>query len=180
MLSESLGACCSSDSGAGGFVAKKSADKRNDFVFVAVADEVDAFLEAEITKFTGQRGEEEGPGGEYFKDAEVGVLGIVVAAHIDDDPGPTINSGDFFKGVVTREIVSAEFGGEAGNPLSTAAIDVTRGLADPAEFELAGELGAVKKFTADGIGKQKNTGMTSTSEESVVTGMEDGDMIEKV
>ena len=105
---------------------------------------------------------------------------IVVAADVYDDPGPTINIGDFFKGVVTGKIVGAELGCEAGEPPSTAAIDVTRGLADPAEFELAGELGAVKKFTADGIGKQKNTGMTSTSEESVVTGMEDGDMIEKV
>ena len=138
MLGESFGASGSSNAGTGGFIAKKFADKRDDFVFAAVADEVDAFFKAEIGKFAGQRGKKEGAGGEYFEDTEVGVLRIVVAADVDHDPGPAINIGDFFKGVVTRKIVGAEFGGEAGEPLSTAAIDITRGLADPAEFEIVG------------------------------------------
>lgn len=180
MLSESLGACRSSDAGAGGFIAKKFANERNDFVFVAVANEVDAFLKAEIRKFAWQRGKEKSTRGKCFEDAEVGVLRIVVAPDVDDDPGSTINGGDFFEGVVTREIVGTEFGSEPGEPLGTAAIDATGGLADPAKFEIAGELGAVKKFTADGIGEKKSAGVASTREERIVTGMEDCDMIEKV
>jgi hypothetical protein len=107
-------------------------------------------------------------------------LRIVVAADVDHDPGAAINIGDFMEGVVTRKIVGAEFGGETGNPLSTAAIDVTRDLAGPAEFEIAREFRAIKEFAADGMGKKKSTGMASTGKEFVVTGMENGNMIEKV
>ena len=180
VLGESFGPRGSSDAGTGGFIAKKFADERDDFVFVAIADEVDAFLKTEVGKFAGQRGKKEGAGSEYFEDTEVGVLRIIIAADVDDDPGSAINIGDFFKGVVTGKIVGAELGCEAGEPPSTAAIDVTRGLADPAEFEIAGELGAIKKFAADGIGKKKSAGMASTGEEPVVSGMENGDVIEKV
>jgi hypothetical protein len=179
VLRESFGPRGSSDAGAGGFIAKKLSDERDDFAFAAIANEVDTFLKAEIGKFAGERSEKEGAGGKHLEDTEVGILRIVVAPDVDDDPGSAINIGDFLKGVATGNIVGAKFGPKTREPFSAAPIDVTRGLADPAEFKITVELGATKEFSADGIGKKKSTRMTCTGEEPVVTRMENGDMIEK-
>lgn len=180
VFGESFRASGRGDAGTRIFVVEIAADERRKLRFPLVADEMDARDKTEGSEFAGERGDEQRAGGKRFKDAEVGVLGKVVAADVHDDARAAIDFGNFLKIVTARPVVGLELRGKPGEPFRAAAIDWTGNLADPAEIEVAIDVRQIEVLAMNRVREKHRAWMRIAPAKPLFeTRMTDGNVIEK-